>query len=103
MEKGFYKERLLKMFGIERVIPEEDDRREVNRIIFEELCRGVFDEGSRRRLLGVITSLLSARVEGVVLGCTELPLVIKQSDIDLPLWATMELHSRAAVDFLTGT
>ncbi|MFA6506100.1 MAG: aspartate/glutamate racemase family protein [Treponemataceae bacterium] len=102
MEKGFYKERLSRMFGIEAVIPEEDDRREINRIIFDELCCGVFEEKSRRRLLGVIAALRSAGIEGIVLGCTELPLAIKQSDIDLPLWDTMGLHAGAAVDFLAG-
>ncbi len=102
MEKGFYKERLSRMFGIEAVIPEEEDRREIHRIIFEELCRGIFDEGSRRRLLAVIAALRSTGIEGIVLGCTELPLAIKQSDIDIPLWDTMGLHAAAAVDFLAG-
>jgi aspartate racemase len=102
MEKGFYKERLSRMFGIEAVIPDEEDRREIHRIIFEELCRGIFDEGSRRRLLAIIAVLRSKGVEGVVLGCTELPLAIKQSDVDIPLWDTMGLHAAAAVEFLAG-
>lgn len=100
MEKGFYVERLASRFGIEAIVPEEAGRLEVNRIIFQELCVGVFDEGSKRRLLDMIGELRARGAEGVILGCTELPLIIKQKDLDFPVWDSLGLHAKMAVDFI---
>ena len=100
MEKGFYQERLKKRFGVEALIPEEADRLEINRIIFDELCVGVFLESSKRRLLEIIRRMEGDGIEAVILGCTELPLLVKKSDLDLPLLDTLGLHAAQAVEFL---
>ncbi len=100
MEKGFYKDRLAERYGIEAQVPGEADRLEINRIIFSELCEGRFLDSSKRRLLEIIGTLREKGIEGVVLGCTELPLILKPDDFDFPLWDTLALHALAAVDFM---
>ncbi len=96
MEDGFYIEKLAE-HGIEAIVPGEEDRREVDRIIFEELCRGIFSEDSKRRLLKIIGKLKEEGCEGVVLACTELPLVIRQEDVDLRIFDTTKIHAVCAV------
>jgi aspartate racemase len=98
MEQPFYRERLAR-YGIECVTPGEDERREVHRIIFEELCKGQFKDGSRRALQEIIAGLGQAGAQGVILGCTELPLILKQEHCGMPSFDTTELHALAAVDF----
>ncbi|MBL8967796.1 MAG: amino acid racemase [Spirochaetaceae bacterium] len=102
MEGDFYRGRLLDRHGIETLVPEEADRAETNRVIFEELCRGVFKPESKTYLLGLAESLAAAGAEGVILGCTELPLVMKEGEASVPLWDTTLLHALAAVDFMLG-
>lgn len=99
MEESFYRQRLLDKYGIEVVIPGEDDRDLVHRVIFDELCRGKFTEQSRRDYLAIIENLRSEGAEGVVLGCTEIPLLIRQEDIDLPLFNTTALHAQKALEY----
>ncbi len=96
MEDGFYIERLAE-HGIEAAVPGEEDRREVDRIIFEELCRGIFSEDSKRRLLEIISRLKEGGCEGVVLACTELPLVVRQEDVELRIFDTTKIHVVCAV------
>ncbi|WP_457550351.1 aspartate/glutamate racemase family protein [Archaeoglobus sp.] len=96
MEDGFYKDGLRK-YGLEVVVPDEKDRNEVHRIIFEELCRGIFKEPSRRKLIEIIEKLKMKGAEGVILGCTELPLLIKQSEI--PIFDSTKIHAVYAVEF----
>ncbi len=98
MEQPFYADRL-RAFGIECLIPTEAERREVHRIIFEELCRGDFRDSSRQALCEIVQGLERRGAQGVVLGCTELPLLLSESDTDVPLFNTTELHALAAVDF----
>lgn len=100
MEKGFYRERLAERFGIEAVVPPPPERAEVNRVIFDELCLGVFRDESRRALREIAAGLAAAGAEGVVLGCTELPLAMKDGDVGVPYWDTTALHAQAAVDFM---
>ena len=102
MEKGFYKDRLRERHGIEAIVPPPGERREVNRVIFEELCRGVFDAGSKARLASIAAGLAAEGAEGVILGCTELPLVMKDGEAPLPYFDTTRLHAMAAVDFMLG-
>jgi aspartate racemase len=97
MEQEFYRERLGR-FGIDVMIPEEDDRAMVHGVIFDELCHGVANDASRREYMRVIEAMQAAGAEGVVLACTEIPLLIKQSDVSLPLFDTTELHALAAVE-----
>lgn len=98
MEQPFYRERLAR-YGIECVTPGEDERREVHRIIFEELCKGEFKDGSRRALQEIIAGLSRAGAQGVILGCTELPLILQQAHCGVPSFDTTALHALAAVDF----
>ncbi|HUL61668.1 MAG TPA: aspartate/glutamate racemase family protein [Methanocella sp.] len=96
MEKDFYKKRL-ERFGIEAIVPGEADRDEVHRIIFGELCAGVKKQASRERLKKIIEGLASRGAQGVVLGCTELPLIIGQEDSPIPAFDTTRIHALAAV------
>jgi aspartate racemase len=98
MEEAFYKERLAE-HGIECVIPTPEERDEIHRIIFSELCQGVIDAGSKTRFLQCLASLEQRGAQGVILGCTELPLLVDQSDTSLPLFDTTRLHALAAVSF----
>ena len=98
MEEAFYKERLA-AHGIECVIPDAGERDEIHRIIFSELCRGVVDPASKAWFLSCMASLAQRGAQGVVLGCTEIPLLVSQSDTALPLFDTTRLHAMAAVDF----
>jgi aspartate racemase len=98
MEQPFYVEHLAE-HGIECVVPDEAGRREVHRIIFEELCRGLFKDCSRRALQEICGDLASRGAQGMVLGCTELPLILASHDIEHPVFDTTALHAMAAVDF----
>jgi aspartate racemase len=100
MEKDFYRVRLAERHGIECVTPAAPDRERINAIIFDELCVGRFIAGSRAWLLGVVDALASEGIQSVVLGCTELPLVIKQADVRLPVMDTLSAHVHACLAFL---
>jgi len=102
MEQPFYVDHLAR-HGIDCVIPDEAGRAEVHRVIFDELCKGVFDAGSRERLRRIIERQVDRGAEGVVLGCTELSLTLSRRDVGLPLFDTTALHALAAVDFALGT
>lgn len=95
MEQDFYKS-VLKENEISVIIPNENDRVEINRIIFDELCLGMIREKSKEKYLSVISELYKAGAQGVVLGCTEIGLLIKQSDTDVALFDTTLIHARAA-------
>jgi len=90
--------RLRERFGIETVVPDEAGRREVHRIIVEELCRGEFLDAARRTHRRLIESLVAQGAQGVVLGCTEIPLLVGPEDARVPLFDTTTLHALAAVD-----
>lgn len=98
MEQPFYRE-LLEARGIASLVPPSDDRAEVHRIIFDELCQGGICDDSRRRLQSVIAALLERGAQGIVLGCTELPLILQAEHCPVPLFDTTELHAMAAVEF----
>ncbi|MCE0495071.1 aspartate/glutamate racemase family protein [Vibrio salinus] len=97
MEQDFYKGRLTDKFGIDVVIPEEDDRMKVHDIIYQELCRGEIKEKSRTVYTQVIDKLREQGAEAVILGCTEIALLIQQQHTDVPLFDTTVIHSDAAV------
>lgn len=98
MELPFFKSKLSDK-GIETIIPEEQDREYVHNSIFEELGKGVFTAEAKQRYLQIIEKLKAEGVEGIILGCTEIPLLIQQSDVSVPIFNTTLLHSAAAVDF----
>ncbi len=97
MEGAFIKGKLSEEFSIEVVVPEKEDREEVSRIIYDELIRGKFLDNSRHFLLDVIRR--HPHVQGVILGCTELPLIVEEEDVDVPLFNTTKLHALAVLDF----
>lgn len=96
MEQDFYRDRVVS-HGHTVLVPDRRDRAEVHRIIYEELCLGVIREASRQRCREVITRLAGAGAEGVILGCTELELLITAADSDVPVFPTTRLHVEAAV------
>jgi aspartate racemase len=98
MEQPFYVAHLAKR-GICCVVPEEAERAEIHRIIFEELCLGLISESSRAWLAQCIAGLQARGAQGVVLGCTELPLIVRPADSALPTFDTTALHALAAVEF----
>jgi len=97
MEEPFYKERLLK-YGIESVIPDKDDREYINNSIFHEFSKGIFSDETKSRYLKIINGLESNGAEGIVLGCTEIPLMVKQSDCKITLFDTTMIHAKAAIE-----
>ena len=95
MEKDFYTGRLRER-GIDPLVPEADARGELNRIIFEELCLGTVLPESRVKLLADINALAARGAEGVILGCTELGMLVIQDDTSVPLFDTADIHARSA-------
>ena len=95
MTQGFYKERLTDR-GIEVLIPNDADIEAINTVIFEELCVGTINEASRKNLQGMIEKLKEKGAEGVILGCTELGLLIRQSDASIPVFDTTVIHAKRA-------
>lgn len=101
MEDGFMVDRLRRRHGIETLVPESSAaRQELHRIIQQELGLGRFEAGSKRFVLDQIDMLKQRGAQGIVLGCTEFPLIIKQQDVSLPVFDTTRLHSQMAVDFI---
>ena len=98
MTQDFYKQRLIDA-GLQVLIPDADARAEVNRIIYEELCQGQLLERSRQHYQQVIQELADKGAEGVILGCTEIGLLIQQQDSPIPVFDTTTIHAAAAVDF----
>ena len=99
MEEDFYKVRLVEDYDLDVFIPREDGRTIVNRVIYEELCLGKVVKESRNQFQQIIQDLKTRGVEGVILGCTEISLLINQKDSPLPLFDTTAIHARAAVNF----
>ncbi|HMR48740.1 MAG TPA: aspartate/glutamate racemase family protein [Arachnia sp.] len=96
MEQAFYRDRLA-LHGITTLIPDADDRTTVHRVIYDELVRGVVSEESRQAYRKIIGRLVEAGAEGIVLGCTEIELLITQSDAPVPVFPTTALHVAAAL------
>jgi aspartate racemase len=103
MEDGFFAQRLKERFGVATLVPESADaRRELHRIVQQELGLGVFTPDSKRFILAQLEELRRRGAEGVVLGCTEFPLVIHADDLPVPVFDTVLLHSDMALDFILG-
>jgi aspartate racemase len=99
MEDAFYVGRLRDRHGIAALTPDAPGRDTVHRIIYEELCRGIVTEASRRELLAVIGRARATGADGVILGCTELGLILNQTQVAEPVFDTTRLHAGAAIDF----
>jgi len=98
MEQDFYKGRLIEKFGLDVMVPNEKDRMIIHDIIYEELCLGVINEASREAYLKIIHKLSQQGAEAVILGCTEITLLISQDNCSIPLYDTTRLHAESAVD-----
>jgi aspartate racemase len=102
MEQDFYRSRLEQRHGLRVLVPDADDRRLVNRVIFEELVVGVASQASRRAYQEVIARLVESGAEGVILGCTEIELLVTQDDSPVPVFPTTRIHAEAAVEACLG-
>ena len=98
MEMDFYTKRLSNS-GIESLVPEKPEREFIHSAIMNELLKEKFNEETKEKLLNIINDLEQKGAEGIVLGCTEIPLLIKQADTHLPVFNTLEIHAKATVDF----
>ena len=103
MEEAFYRGRLETQHGIRVLVPEEEDRDLVHRVIYDELCRGVVVEPSRAAYREVIQRLVARGAEGVILGCTEIGLLVSAPDSPVPIFDTTDIHAASAVEFALRT
>jgi len=99
MEQDFYKGRLKDQHGLDVLIPSADERQVVHDILYSELCLGEIKEISKETFKSVIQNLVDRGAQGVILGCTEIPLIVSQDDYAIPVYDTTTLHAKAAVDF----
>jgi aspartate racemase len=102
MSQSFYRERL-ESHGLTVLVPPADDRALVHRVIYDELCLGVVREESRAAYVDVVSRLVAAGAEGVILGCTEIELLLGPDDVPVPVFPTTRLHVEAAVDLALTT
>lgn len=98
MEHEFYKNQLIQQ-GIDVLIPDQQDRDTVHQIIYKELCVGVIDPASRQKYIQIVEGLIAAGAQGIILGCTEICMLIGDVQFSVPLFDTTAIHSKAAVDF----
>ncbi|MCC4273206.1 aspartate/glutamate racemase family protein [Marinomonas communis] len=99
MEQDFYKGRLSEQHDLEVLIPKAEDRALIHRVIFQELCVGITTNASKAEYLRIIEALKEQGAEAVILGCTEIGMLVTQADTDTPLFDTTEIHAGAAVTF----
>lgn len=98
MEEDFYKGRLADKHGLDVIVPEPEQRAVIHRIIYEELCLGIIQPQSKALYIGIMNDLVAVGAEGIILGCTEIELLIQPEDAAVPLFATTKIHAEAAVD-----
>lgn len=98
MEKDFYKA-ILASFGIQTLIPNDEDREEVHRVIYEELPKGILKDSSRANYIEICKRLQAEGAQGIILGCTEIPLLIQQEHVEVPVFDTTTIHATKAMDF----
>tara|TARA_B100000787_G_scaffold55255_1_gene40157 strand:+ start:153 stop:842 length:690 start_codon:yes stop_codon:yes gene_type:complete len=98
MEKDFFKN-ILTSFGIETIIPNNDDRYIINEIIYNELAKGKITKIAKKKYLEIISKLVDQGAEGIILGCTEIPLLVKQKEVTVPVFDTTTIHATAAFLF----
>ena len=101
MEEAFFRNKLTEK-GIDILVPDEADKVHIHWTIFEELGRNILNPATKQFYIDVINKLVAKGAEGIIMGCTEIPLLINQSDVDLPLFDTTVIHSKAAVKFALG-
>ncbi|MEF1280966.1 aspartate/glutamate racemase family protein [Vibrio fortis] len=99
MEQDFYKGRLTDKFGMDVVVPSSEDQDTVHTIIYDELCKGVIKESSKQQYLAIIDKLYAEGAQAVILGCTEIVLLVNQQDTEVPLYDTTEIHAKQGVEY----
>lgn len=99
MEEDFYKKRLKEKYDIEVITPVNDERETIHNVIYNELCLGEIKDSSKERFKGIIKNLSTKGAMGVILGCTEIPLLVKEEDVEIPLFDTTTIHAKSAVEF----
>jgi len=99
MEQDFYRGRLESQHGIDVIVPEQAERELVHRVIYDELCLGMIRDDSRERYREIIRGLVERGAEGIIFGCTEIGLLVSQTDSRVPVFDTTQIHAAAAVDF----
>ncbi|MCK9421701.1 MAG: aspartate/glutamate racemase family protein [Bacteroidales bacterium] len=103
MEMPFYKNRLKEKFGIDVIVPSNTQRENIQKIFLGEFIQGKFTSEARMQFLDIMNKLAAQGAEGIILGCTEIPLLVNQKDTSIPLFDTLEIHANAAVDFAITT
>tara|TARA_B110000967_G_scaffold106619_1_gene109320 strand:- start:20966 stop:21664 length:699 start_codon:yes stop_codon:yes gene_type:complete len=98
MQQEFYKGRLVEEFGIEVITPSADQQQKVHEVIYQELCLGQIDKESKRYYLNVIEDLFDQGAQAIILGCTEITLLVQQADTSIPLYDTTAIHAQSAVE-----
>ena len=99
MEQDFYKGRLTDKFGMDVVVPSSEDQDTVHTIIYDELCKGVIKESSKQQYLATIDKLYAEGAQAVILGCTEIALLVNQQDTEVTLYDTTEIHAKQGVEY----
>ena len=99
MEHDFYKGRLIENYGLDVIIPDETDRETVHRVIYDELCLGIIKPESREHYKEIMAKLIQSGAEGIILGCTEIELLVHDEDSSVPLFPTTKIHAVAAVEY----
>ena len=99
MEEDFYKGRLTNKHGLEIIVPKKEDRQIIHQIIYQELCLGQIKPSSKDQYIEIINKLVDSGAEAVILGCTEIPLLVQQEDVNIPLFDTTSIHAETAVEF----
>jgi len=99
MEEDFYKGRLIEKYDLEVIIPGSADMDKIHRVIYDELCAGVIEPASKLFYADTIDRLVTAGAQGIILGCTEIGLLVNQEDSSVPLFDTTEIHAKAAVQY----
>ncbi|RLB98831.1 MAG: aspartate racemase [Deltaproteobacteria bacterium] len=99
MEQAFYKDRLISKFDLDVITPDEEDRKIIHDIIFNELCLGKLTDQSRKAYINISEKLVQKGARGIILGCTEIGMLLKQKDIDIPLYDTTRIHAAKAVEW----
>jgi aspartate racemase len=99
MEEDFYKGRLVRNYGLKVMVPDSGERDIINRVIYEELCRGKIVSSSKKAYVEIMDRLVDQGAQGIILGCTEIGLLVNQEDNPMSMFDTAKIHAEAAVEF----
>lgn len=103
MEEDFYKGRLIRDFNLDVIVPDSDEMEIVHSVIYDELCAGKINPSSKVQYTNIMSRLIEKGAEGIILGCTEIGLLIKEDDCRVPLFDTTKIHAEAAVEYALGS